>query len=58
MAIIGMNKLKVRFREQLRSRPAQRRLPGWIDLLEIPVEVRDAEKIQREIKKPVPHFIR
>jgi hypothetical protein len=53
LAVVGVDEVQPRLRQQLLSRDPQRALPGWIQADKIPVKVGDAEQVLREREEPV-----
>ena len=48
-----MNEVEPRRREQLLGTPAERRLPGGVQPLEVAVEARDAQHVEGQIEEPL-----
>ena len=58
LAIVGMDEVHERPRQQLRFGVAQHPLPGGVDALEVAVESGDAQHVEREREEAVELFLR
>ena len=58
VAIVGMDEVQVRPREQLLLGVAEDALPGRIDALEVAVEPGDAQHVERQREEPVELLLR